>query len=186
MNYDDEFSPQVSGHETEDGFAFTVKVAPPSREDIADALANAMLRNYTESTALKNTVADRVAQLVREYVDNAAREVIADAMLAPRQRTDEFGNPVGEAISFQKMLADQVQSWQEETVDSYDGKPKKPDSYSPQRVITRAQYLVRQVGAAEFEKLAKAEVAKVQSEARALVSKTIKDTVAASLQALVK
>ncbi len=184
--YDDDYAPQVSGHEIEGGYAFTVKVRPPEQADIADALARAMMHNYSTSKALSDAVADRFYALVREAVDEAAKQAIADAMSTPRQRTDEFGNPVGEALSFQQMIAAQVKAWQEETVATYDGKPKKKDPYSSSAVVTRAEYLVRQVGAQEFEKLAKSEVALIKKQATERVSETIKSTVAASLQALAK
>jgi len=184
--YDDDYAPQVSGHEIEGGYAFTVKVRPPHQEDIADALARAMMHNYSSSKALSDAVADRFYTLVRETVDEAAKQAITDAMLAPRQRTDEFGNPVGESLSFQQMIAAQVKAWQEETVATYDGKPKKKDPYSSNAVVTRAEYLVRQVGAQEFEKLAESEVALIKKQATERVSQTIKNTVAASLQALAK
>ena len=184
--YDDDYAPQVSGHEIEGGYAFTVKVRPPHQEDIADALARAMMHNYSTSKVLSDAVADRFYALVRETVDEAAKQAITDAMLVPRQRTDDFGNPVGDAVSFQQMIAAQVKAWQEETVDTYDGKPKKKDSYSNDRIVTRSEYLIRQVGASEFEKLAKAEVALIKKQATERVSATIKNTDAASLQALAK
>lgn len=186
MDYDEEYAPQVSGHEIEGGFAFTVKVRPPREEDIADALARSMLASYGTSKDLQFAVADRFESLCRELVDEAAKAAIAEAIAAPRQRTDEFGNPVGEAISFQQMIAMQVKAWQDETVDTYDGKPKKKDAYSSDRVVTRAEYLVRAVGAAEFAKLAKEEVAKVRADAKALVMATIKNTVADALRDLAK
>ena len=185
MSYDDEYAPQVIGHETENGYAFSVNVRPPTQEEIADALARRMMHDYTSSTALTNAVADRFYALVRETVDAAAMEAITDAMQAPRQRTDEFGNPVGEAVSFQQMIAAQVKAWQEETVSTYDGKPKKKDAYNSD-VVTRSEYLVRMVGASEFAKMAKTEVALVKAQASKLVTDTIKKTVADSLQALAK
>jgi ribosomal protein L16 Arg81 hydroxylase len=185
MDYDDEYTPQVTGHETETGYAFSVNVKPPTQEEIADALARRMMHDYTSSTSLTNAVADRFYALVRETVDAAAMAAISDAMLAPRQRTDEFGNPVGEAVSFQQMIAAQVKAWQDETVSTYDGKPKKKDHYSDD-VVTRAEYLVRMVGASDFAKLAKAEVALVKTQASTLVTNTIKNTVAEALKALAK
>lgn len=186
MMYDEEEAPLVSGHETEDGFAYTVKVRPPTREDIADALARAMLYDYKESAALRAAVGDRVALLVREAVDDAAKAAIAEAMGAARQPTDEFGQPVGEPVTLAGMIAAQVKAWQEETVDTYDGKPKKADPYSNGRVVTRKEYLLRQVGASEFEKLAKEEVAKVRTEAKAKIDATIKAAVASAIQVLAK
>lgn len=182
--YDDEEGPLVSGHATDDGFAYTVKVRPPSREDIADALARAMIHDYKESSALRALVTDRVAALVREAVDDAAKAAIAAAMGAARQPTDEFGNPVGEPVTLAGMIATQVKAWQDETVDTYDGKPKKADPYSNGRTVTRREYLVRQVGSQEFEKLAKEEVQKVRTEAKARIDATIKGAVASAIQSL--
>lgn len=183
---DDEYVPQVSGHETENGFAFTVEVRPPSQEEICEALARRMAAEYSVGEKMRVAVSQRFSELVREMVDEVARSAIQDALLAPRQRTDEFGNPVGDPLSFQQMIAAQVAAWQEETVDRHDGKPKKADSYSRSNVITRSEYLVQQVGAHEFEKLAKEEVGKVRVQAKALVESTIKNTVAASLSAMAK
>jgi len=182
---DDEYAPQVTGHQTENGFAFTVEVRPPSSEDICDALARRMAADYG-SAAIKAEVAERFSELVREMVDDVARAEIQSAMQTPRQRTDEFGNPVGEPLSFQQMIAAQVAAWQAETVDRHDGKPKKSDSYNRSHIIPRSEYLVRQVGVHEFEKLAKEEVAKVRAEAKQLVENTVKSAVAASLAAMAK
>lgn len=182
--YDDDYTPQVTGHETEHGFAFTVEVRPPNPDDITDALARRMVSDYTMGQAMRSAVEERFSQLVREAVDDMAKAAISEAMQAPRQRTDEYGNPVGDPVSFQQMIAAQVAAWQEETVD-YQGNPKRRDAYS-RDVSTRFEHLVRQVGAAEFAKLAKEEVAKVRVSAKALLENTIKDTVAKSLSDLVK
>ena len=186
MSYDDDYVPQVTGHQTEHGFAFTVEVRPPNPDDIAEALARRMLAEYGTGDKIKVMVANRFAELVRELVDERAKEAIAEAMGIARQPTDEFGNPVGTAKTFAQMLGEQVKAWQEETVDTYDGKPKKADAYSRDRVVTRSEYLVRQVGADEFSKLAKDEVAKVRAEAKARIDATIRQSVAAAIQALAK
>lgn len=186
MSYDDDYVPQVTGHQTERGFAFTVEVRPPSEEDICEALARRMAAEFAVGEKLKTAIVARFQELVREMVDEAARNEIATAMLAPRQRTDEYGNPVGDPLSFQQMIAAQVAAWQDETVDRYDGKPKKTDNYNRGNVMPRSEYLVRQVGASEFEKLAKEEVAKVRAQAKQLVETTIKSAVASSLTAMAK
>jgi hypothetical protein len=186
MAYDDDYEPQVSGHTTENGFAFTVEVRPPSEEAICDALARRMAADYGLSKDLNALVADRVAELIREAVDDAAKAAIQQLLDEPRQRTDSFGNPEGEPMSFRKMLTAEVVSWQDETVSRHDGKPKKADSYNRSDVVTRKEYLVRQVGAEEFEKLAKAEVAKVKQEAKARVERTIQGAVASAISSLAK
>ncbi len=186
MSYDDEYTPQVTGHATEQGFAFTVEVRPPSEEDICEALARRMADDYSVGEKMRAAVVDRFCELVREMVDDAARTEIQAALQTPRQRTDEFGNPVGEPLSFQQMIAAQVAAWQGETVDPHDGKPKRSEAYNRSNVILRSEYLVRQVGAREFEKLAKEEVAKVRANAKQLVDSTIKAAVTNSLSALAK
>ena len=184
-DYDDDYVPQVTGHQTERGFAFTVEVRPPNQDDIAEALARRMVNEYSTSTALKAAVSQRFYELIRETVDTAAKAAIDDAMNAPRQRTDEFGNAIGEAKTFAQIIGEQVKAWQDETVDTYDGKLKKPDAYgNKDRIVTRTEYLIRQVGAAEFEKLAKEEVAKIRTEAKARIDATIKASVAAAISTL--
>lgn len=184
MSYDDDYTPEVTGHQTEHGFAFTVEVRPPNPDDITEALARRMLAEYSSGDKIKKMVANRFAELVRELVDERAKEAISEAMGMSRQPTDEFGNPVGAAKTFAQMLGEQVKAWQEETVDQYNGQRKAKDAYSNNNVITRSQYLIRQVGAHEFEKLAKEEVQKVRADAKRNIDATIKASVASAIQAL--
>jgi hypothetical protein len=162
-----------------------IRIEPPSSEEIADALARRLFSDYSNSNAIRETALAAFENMVVGAVNAEAKAAIAEAMGVARQPTDAFGNPVGVARTFSQMIGEQVRAWQEETVNAHDGKPAKPDAYNRDRVITRREYLVRQVGAAEFEKLAKEEVAKVRAIAKAKVEATIKDTVAKSLSALV-
>ena len=190
MNYEDEDERVPTGiaiEEADDGSA-TVKMRfeAPTRDDIADALARKLVAQYGVGEPLRKMVSDRVAALVAEAVNGVAMQCIGVALGEPRQPTDAFGNPTGPARTFAQMIGEQVAAWQDQTVDAYQGTPKTKDSYSNSNVITRAQYLVRQVGAAEFEKAAKEAVAKVRTDAKAALETTIKTAVASGLAALAK
>src|SRR5689334_7893789 len=183
MDDGEEFRPTMRAHDTEHGYAVELEFQPPTREDIADALARRMAQDYTESKALRAMVLDRVQELVREAVDREAGAAIGVSMNQMRQPTDRFGQPDGEPVNFVGLIAAQVQAWQDETVDPHSGQPKSGNSYG-NSVITRREWLVRQVGAAEFGKLAKEEVQKVRADAKARVETTIKSAVAEALAAL--
>jgi len=171
--------------EREDGtHEIRIRIEPPSREEIADALARRLFADYSNSKAIRETALAAFENMVVAAVNSEAKAAIADALGLPRQPTDEFGNPTGQSRTFAQMLGEQVKAWQEETVNAYDGKPKRKDAYNSSDIITRREYLIRQVGAAEFEKLAKAEVAKVRAEAKAKVEASIKSAVASSLTAM--
>lgn len=182
--YDDDYTPTVTGHETEHGFAFTVEVLPPNPDDIAEALARRMVAEYSVGDKLRKAVSDRVSELIRELVDAEATRVITEQLILPRQPTDTFGTPVGEPKSFAQLIGEQVKAWQEETVDPHTGVVKKKDSYNS--VITRAQWLVRQAGAAEFAKEAKEAVQAVRNDAKANITFAIKNAVGDALAGILK
>lgn len=168
---------------TGDGIELTLSIMPPTDEQIADSIARRYCADYSVSEALQAAISDRFDVLIRHAVDAAAKGAIERAMAATRQKTDEFGNPIGEPQTFAGMIGAQVKAWQEETVDS-DGRPKAKDRYSSY-VFTRAEWLVRQVGAEEFAKIAKEEVAKVKLAAKASIDSAIKNAVAAAISGLV-
>jgi hypothetical protein len=188
MSYDDEEgepTPRVSAEVEGDAIKATFSIGMPTTEEVADAFARRMYADYSAGKDLRAAAADRFGDLISEAVDDAAKKAIADALAAPRQPTDEFGNPTGPARTFAQLIGEQVKAWQDQTVDPYNGSPKAGGGYNS-NVITRAQYLVRQVGAAEFEKQAKEAVAAVRTEAKAMVETSIKQAVASSLSALSK
>ena len=169
---------------TPDGIELTLTVSPPDDEQIADAIARRYCADYSVGKALQAAISDRFDVLIRHAVDAAAKGAIERAMTATRQKTDEFGNPIGEPQTFAGMIGAQVKAWQEETVDSY-GKLTRKDSYNSRDVTTRAEWLVKQVGADEFAKLAKDEVAKVKIAAKASIDSAIKNAVATAIAGLV-
>ena len=189
MSYEDddyEPAPRVSAEVEGDAIKATFSIGMPTTEEIADAFARRMYAEYTAGKELRAAAADRFEALISAAVDDAAKTAIADALATPRQPTDEFGNPTGPARTFAQMIGEQVKAWETQTVDPYQGTPKSASAYDSKNVITRAQYLVRQVGAAEFEKQAKEAVAAVRTEAKAMVETSIKQAVASSLSALSK
>jgi len=187
MSYDDEESMPVgiSVHDTEaGGTEVRLKIEPPTTDEIADALARRLFADYSASKSIREMAAARFDALICDAVEDAAKEAIADAMGAPRQPTDEFGNPVGAPRTFAQMIGEQVKAWQDQTVDPHTGQPKAKSGYSSDNVITRAQWHVRQVGAHEFEKAAKEAVMQVRADAKAKIDQTIKASVASAIASL--
>lgn len=182
--YADTVAPVARAQIVGDGVEVSFHVCPPDEDRIADAIARRYFSDYGASKTLVAAVEARFDELVKAAVDDAAKAAIADAIAAPRVKTDEFGNPTGAPVTFLEMISDQVKAWQDVTVDSYDGKPKAADAYNRDRVITRAQWLVRQVGAEEFAKVAKEEVAKIKTQAAARVKASISSAVAEAVAKL--
>ena len=190
MSYDEDYEgepePRVTAQVNGNTIEASICLAIPTADEIADAFARRMYADYSAGKDLRAAAAERFEALVSEAVDNAAKEAIAEALGAPRQPTDEFGNPVGPARTFAQMIGEQVKAWQDQTVDPYDGKPKTSRDFGGSNVIKRSEYIVRQVGAAEFEKAAKEAVVAVRADAKARIESTIKSAVASSLAALSK
>lgn len=193
MTEDEDFveypsAPQIAVNTNDDGAVeAVVRFSPPSREEIADALARRMYADYGAGKDLRAAAAERFESLVRTAVDEAAERAIGEALGLQRQPTDEFGTPIGTPRTFSQMIGEQVKAWQDETVDPHTGNPKAKDHWGGTNgAITRAEYLVRKVGAAEFKKMAEEAVSQVRTEAKARVAATIKETVASSLSALVR
>lgn len=191
MSHDDfeiegpQAEPMLDATEQPDGrIQVTMTVMPPHSEDIANAIAQRLASNYGTTEALKKLVAERFDALIRNAVDTHARVAIEKALHTPFQPTDRFGAPTGEAKSFAQVIQEQVDAWQNETVDPRTGAPKEK-SYHSTDVITRREYLIRQAGGAEFSKMATEAVAAIRTDAKAKIENSIKTAVADSLAKLV-
>lgn len=187
-SYDDDYTPTVTGHETEHGFAFTVEVRPPNPDDITEALVRRMIADYTVGDKLRQQVSDRFRELIRDETVATIKAIVEEQMLLPRIPTDKFGTPIAgaEPVTFVQFIGEIVAGWQLEKVDPHTGKTASKSDYGWDSKPTRAKWLLAQIAGPFLEKEAKAVVDQMQKEAKATVAERVKAAVAAAIVSLSK
>lgn len=126
-------------------------------EKLVDRLAQNMLTSigYDEdgdewfgtspfAKKLNNLVTARLDKVVNELADKHVLprvEAMVEGLVL--QKTNSWGEKVGEPVTFIEYLTQRADAWMREEV-SYDGKTKEQDSYSWRKRGTRVEYLIDQ------------------------------------------
>lgn len=135
--------------------------------------------------AVASTVADRVRPAIEKHIQAGIEteiKAVVDANVAswvetavtkPVQRTDGYGHPTGDPVSFEGFVADIVRQFLTTRVDTYGGERST-------RSLTRLEWIVRKYA---NELIAK-ELAANLAEHRTELAKAMGDIVAASAAAI--
>lgn len=146
-----------------------------------------MVQKLTERAESKFTYSDAgksfhavAVEAINAAVADKIADKINDLMSRPIQKTDGYGNPIGEPATFDSMIGDAVQRAMETTVDLY-GKPKpgKPNSMFD---LTLFEYSLQRVALVGIKEAVVAEAQKVNAEAKVAVAKEIAKAIAKTIK----
>lgn len=155
----------------EDGDAYTT-----GERRLGDAIVLQLVERIVRDNAYGNAIRDRVQRIRDEEIRAAVQPIIADAVAAPVQKTNSYGEPIGAASTMREVVIDQVRKFLEE----------RPDSYRNNNQ-TRLSLLVRAEVEAVFKKELAAEVQKVRDAVLegigGQVSTQVQDAIRAGLSA---
>ena len=123
---------------------------------IAEQLAGRIIKDAERWSYLRDVVEEIRKELVRE----ALAPIVAEAVAAPLQRTNSWGEPAGEPVTMTTVIVGEVRKYLQEPADSY----RRENG-------TILQKLIRD----EVQKAFAAEVKAAVEAARAAVAKEIGD-----------
>lgn len=158
----------------EDGDAYTT-----GERRLGDAITLQLVDRIVRDNAYGNSIRERVQKIRDEEIRAAVQPIIAEAIAAPVQKTNSYGEATGPATTMREVIVDQVRKFLEE----------RPDSYRNGNQ-TRLSLLVRAEVDAVFKKELAAEVAKarevVLEQVGSLVGEQVQATIRAALAAKAK
>jgi hypothetical protein len=131
-------------HETEYGASQT----------LADAIAEQVAHDLRKDEEW-NPLRKRVLDIQTEEIHEQIRPIVAAAITEPIQRTNEYGRPIGEAITLAELIAKEVKAYLTQPTG---------DNYSRNRIPRVQQFIAEAV-----DKALKAELAEVIKEEKAKV-----------------
>ena len=119
-------------------------------------------------------------EAINKAVTEKLAEKIEELMSKLIQKTDMYGTPIGEAMTFNSMIGEAVERAMETTVDLY-GKPK-PGKPSGMHDLTLFEYALKRVAVSGLYDAVVKEAKKVNAEATEAVSKEIAKAIAKTLK----
>lgn len=153
----------------DDGDAYTT-----GERRLGDAIVLQLVERVVRDNAYGNAIRERVQRIRDEEIRAAVQPIIAEAVAAPVQKTNSYGEPMGAATTMREVIVDQVRKFLEE----------RPDSYRNNNQ-TRMSLMVRAEVEAVFKKELAAEVQKardaVLAEVGGLVGEQVQATIRAAL-----
>lgn len=191
MDYDDEDDREPMDIEPEtplDRVPVKFNVPMPSVEQVTGEIARQILaaQDYNSKKAIDNAVHIAVTELIAKKVDAAAGAMIDAVMSKPIQPTDNFGNPVGDPVTLEGIMAKKVSEWATQLTDS-EGKvfTGSPDYYSKNKYHPRINWMLGQCVNGEMKKLVTEEVKKITATLKASATQNIAKQIADQVAALV-
>lgn len=116
-------------------------------------------------TALANRIRDAVMKAVGKSTQTKIDKAVSGIIAQPWPRTNQYGEPKGEPLTFREMVVDKLEEYLAETVDPRDG--SKPD-YNREK-CPRIDWLIRSQVAASIKGTVDAAAAEAATKARAEV-----------------
>ena len=158
-------------------------LGPDGLEGAWDAMVR-KLTDRAESKLLHSDVGRSFHAVAVDAINSAVADKISSAicemMARPIQKTDSYGNPVGEPATFDGMIGEAVEKAMETTVDLY-GKPK-PGKSNGMHDLTLFQYSLQRVALKGLTEAVTTEAKKVNTEAKEAVSKELAKAIAKTLR----
>lgn len=118
---------------------------------------------------------------INKAVEGKIAERLEVLISKPIQKTDTYGNPVGEPTSFDAMIGEAVDRALTSHVDLY-GKPKPYGSSKGMHDLTLFEYALRRVALEGLDKEVRAAARKVNQDAKAAVAKEVAKAIAATIK----
>lgn len=150
--------------------ALTVKIegeAFTSWDGIDDAVMKTIADRLLSDHTLK--LREKVLDGVFDHINKLIETKLTELLSKPIQPVNEFGERIEgqEPKTLSKILTDATQTAMEQTVNPYDGKPKKSTYHD--KAIPRLEYLLRHVAIREIDTAVSKAVKQVNKEALAAV-----------------
>ena len=153
--------------------------------DGLDGAWDAVIRKLTERVENKfmySEAGKNFHKTCMEVINSAVRDrlmsKIEERMTAPIQKTDSYGNPMGEATTFDQLIGQAVENALTAQVDA-SGSLVHGSRLAKRTLLEHA---ISQVAAKELRHAVTEEVKKVNAEAKAAVAKKVAEAIAAAIK----
>jgi hypothetical protein len=162
----------------------TFDVPIPTVEQVAGEIARQVMQSesYQSRNGLRDMAAELLRDLISRIVDDKATSIIEELLTKPLQPTDGFGNPVGEPVSLQAVLAQHIAQWASTPVDRH-GKPTKNDNYN--QTAPRIDWTLGAIVNDRLKKDIDAEVAKIVGTLKTAATNNIAKQIAEKVSGMV-
>lgn len=151
--------------ETPQGLNITVTIDPHQIRGIEHAVIQAIARQFEKR--LEQAVNNLVAAKTEEAVHDLALSKVDEYLARPRQKTNSYGEPVGDPITPLEILMKQFAEYMQQTVDS-DG---RVSSY--RNTMKREDHLIAKLGIAPLQTAVQEEIQKISAKAKGEIQKTV-------------
>ena len=148
----------------------------------ADQIAGAVVERAAQLMLerLQSSVENDVRNLVRPVVEAKVNEIVAAALARRFTPVNGFGEPTGGPTTIGEILADKAETFLGDVVDVSTGRATSRNSYVT--TCTRAEYVIKQLYEAEFNRKVEGQVKDLVKQAgekaRLSVAKAIVDSLA--------
>lgn len=134
---------------------------------IFDVAAGKLLADHQIGRMARDAVHEKIDQVLGDLILERVNALLDKEI----PQTDRFGDPTGEPKPFRDLFADRADEYLTETVDS-SGRKTKPGNFGGAQ--PRLAYLLKEIGAREFE----TEARKVAKEVKEGLQKAAREAVA--------
>lgn len=149
--------------------------------ELGDAYLTDVERLVTErvSEMVVERIADHIMERIMDHLsqrlDQMALDALNDVLATAVQRTDDWGEPIEAPITLQMVVRNQCKDYLAQRMDLYHGKPLVRGQRPSFDEATRAEYLIRKVATDGLDKIALAEMRKLNEQAKTAIGKIVAD-----------
>lgn len=164
----------------------TFNIPIPREEQIAGEIARQLISGYSydDKSKLLKRAQEIVEETLSQIISERARPMIEELLSKPLQRTDGFGNAVGEPTSLEQTLAGYIAAWGSEVINS-EGKPAKPNGYNSGQIGTRISWELGRLVDSEMSRQVRAETDKIVKQLKDSATQKIASQIAEQVSKLV-
>ncbi len=145
-----------------------------------DAINAEVVRAVRDAIAKKAGTA--VEQALKDEISDWVKEQVTQTILAPIQRTNSYGSPVGEPVSLVDLILECAQSYLSAWVNCRG----EDDRHGSTGSMPRAAFIARQVTEQIVKEAIEPEVAKVREAVKAQVSARVGELIVETMTKLAK
>lgn len=162
-----------------------VSVPTPTLEQVAGEMARQVLREQPyDRPSLRQLAQERLEQAIDAAVTDQVKARIEELLANPLQRTDAFGQPVGEPVSLAAILNERVTSWATDLVNAQ-GLAADKNGYGYREAVPRIEWLLKQVASSELQSAVSKEVERIKAELKAAATQGIAKQIAEKVAGMV-
>ncbi len=159
------------------------KVPMPTIEQVTGEIARQLISSmhYTAKPEYQKRISAALNAAINEKIASKAHPLIDEILSQKLQPTDGFGHPVGDPTSLTVLLAQRVQDWANDMVDS----EGKPSTSTYNKKAKRIEWALGQCVNSEMKKLVEAEVKTIVDTLKTSATKHIASQIAEQVGKLV-